>query len=282
MREDVGKLIGMSAWFALEDIEQACTSLRELGFEGVSLVFTQVASRLIPAPVFEGHYGAAGEVVREAGLIVSTLNCIEGAPRFDPFSSDESRRATAEGLADHLRNARAMQAPGVLIWDGEVDSESAADAAPGQLAECIERARRLAGPTTDAISISIELHPFTFALRYNRLAELAQALRGVGAGICVDFCHFGVTRGGDFLDLLTPTVMSAVNEIHYADTDARTSEFHYPAGRGVLDLAALEQHFAGRGLPAGLDLFQWPAPRSGALSSKSRFAAFVASQLAAS
>ena len=44
MREDVGKLIGMTAWLALEDLEQGCATLRDLGFEGVSIVYTQVGS----------------------------------------------------------------------------------------------------------------------------------------------------------------------------------------------------------------------------------------------
>ena len=51
MRDDIGKLVGMSAWFALEDLEEACDSLEALEFEAMSVVFTQVASRLIPAPV---------------------------------------------------------------------------------------------------------------------------------------------------------------------------------------------------------------------------------------
>jgi sugar phosphate isomerase/epimerase len=278
MREDVGKLVGMSVWLALEDLEQACTTLGDLGFEGMSVVYTQVGSRLISAPVYEGHYAAAGDIIREAGLVVSTLNAIEDAPRFDPFSSTESNVRSAEGLARHLRNASAMGAPGILIWDGRADGPGQLEAAPRMFTECIARARELAGPGTANISISVEFHPFTFALKYGKLPELAAMLPDVGAGFCIDFCHFGVALGKDFIKELTDPVMEATREVHYSDTDCKTSEFHYPAGRGILDMEALEEHFRGRQLPVGLDLFQWPAPRSGARSAWDKFTSFVRAQ----
>ena len=278
MREDVGKLVGMTAWLALEDLEEGCATLSDLGFEGVSIVYTQVGSRLIPAPLYEGHYAAAGDIIREAGLIVSTLNAIEDVPEFDPFTSTESNVHTAKRLAEHLKNAIAMGAPGILIWDGRADGPGQADEAPRLFSECIGRARELAGRGASDICVSAELHPFTFGLKYRKLHELAALLPNVGAGFCVDFCHFGVACGKDFIGQLTPPVMEATREVHYADTDCKTSEFHYPAGRGVLDLDAIEEHFRGRRLPVGLDLFQWPAPRSGAHLAWDKFASFVRAQ----
>ena len=273
-RPDLSKLVGMSGWLALEDLEEACDTLRALGFEGIGVFHAQVASRLIAAPVYEGHYRAAGDVIREAGLIVSTLNVIRERDEFDPFGSDESRPAAAARLAADLRMAVAMGAPGVLIWDGRVDDEHGADAAPALLAECIERARDLAG-LADPPEISLELHPFTFALKYGRLVPLAEALSSIGAGICVDFCHFGVALGPAFYEAIDDSVMAAVSEIHYSDTDCVTSEFHYPPGRGILDMSRVADRFAGRGVPASLDLFQWPAPRAAVRSSMEAYRDFV-------
>jgi sugar phosphate isomerase/epimerase len=172
-----------------------------------------------------------------------------------------------------------MSAPAVLIWDGRVPGRVEAARASDQLAECIGRARELAGPATLDIAVSAELHPFTFALKYGHVEDLATALPRVGAGICIDFCHFSVAQGGDFQSLLTDSVIAAVNEIHYCDSDGTTSEFHFPPGRGSLDLAALEERFRGRGLVAGLDLFQWPAPRSGARDGMSWYKRFVIATL---
>jgi sugar phosphate isomerase/epimerase len=134
-------------------------------------------------------------MIRESGLVVSTLNVIEEPPAFAPHDGPDARRATAARLGEHLRHAALMGAPGILIWDGRVDSPDLAAAASNQLAECIDLARQHARLGRDEVQVSVELHPFTFALKYGRLGELARALESVGAGICVDFCHFAVALG---------------------------------------------------------------------------------------
>lgn len=260
-RSDAGKLVGMSGWLALEDIEEACTTFLGLGFNAIGVFHTQVASRLISAPLYEGQFRAVGNIIREAGLVVSTLNVIKDRDEFDPLGSAESLKAAVHVLARDLQRAAVMGAPGILIWDGRVDDEKAADTAPARMAECIARAREASG-LSEAPEISIELHPFTFALKYRRVTQFAEALRQVGAGLCVDFCHFAVGLGRDFLDVIDDDVMASVNEIHYSDSDCETSEFHMPPGRGVLDMARIADRFRGRRIPASWDLFQWPAPRA--------------------
>ena len=69
----------------------------------------------------------------------------------------------------------------------------------------IEAIDRLADPP----EVSIELHPFTFALKHRALPELATALSRVGAGICLDFCHFGVALGRE-LDSLSDVISFGV------------------------------------------------------------------------
>lgn len=85
-------------------------------------------------------------------------------------------------------------------------------------------------------------------------------MREVGAGICLDFCHFGVAWGQDFLSQIDGDMLDAVNHIHYSDTDCKTRELHFPPGRGVLDLDAILDNLAGRSLSAAWDLFSWPRP----------------------
>ena len=274
MRPEVGKLVGMSGMLALDDLEDACRKLSGLGFEAVGVFHGQIGSRLVNAPVFEGHYRAAGTVIREAGFIVSTLNVIEDEPEFQPFGTTDDLRRSSERLAHQLRMAEAMGAPGILIWDGRARDSMTADRAPELLAECIGRAREMAGPAGD-IDISVELHPFTFALQYRKLRELARALTSVNSSICVDFCHFAVALGPGFLSAIDEVVMDCVGEIHYCDSDCVTSEFHFPAGRGSLDMRAIEAFFVGRQVPASMDVFQWPFPLAGARDGMSLYRDFV-------
>jgi sugar phosphate isomerase/epimerase len=269
---DHGKLIGMSLIAGREDIETAAATVKELGFDGMEVHVRQLGPGLPGVPVFEAHAAAAGDVIRRAGLIVSTLNVV-GDVTFDPFGGPDALATTIDGLASHMRWAAAMGAPRVLIWEGRVERDDV-DAACRTLAQLIETAARRSGLASPP-PVSCELHPFTFALKHRSLPQLATALRSVGAGICFDFCHFGVALGRDLLDHLDDDVIEAIDAVHYSDTDTRTSELHFPPGDGVLDLDAIGARLAGRPVAVSWDLFGWPGPRHAVRSRMAVYRAFV-------
>jgi sugar phosphate isomerase/epimerase len=270
---DHGKLIGMSLIAGRDDIETAAATVKELGFDGMEVHAHQLGPGLPGVPVFEMHAAAAGDVVRRAGLIVSTLNVV-GDVTFNPFGGSEALAATIEGLAAHMRWAAAMGAPRVLIWEGRVEKRADVDSACRTLAQVIEAAASRSG-LSHPPPVSCELHPFTFALKHKALNELAAALKPVGAGICFDFCHFGVALGRGLLDYLDDEVVAAIDHVHYSDTDTKTSELHFPPGEGVLDLDAIGVRIAGKPLALSWDLFGWPGARHAARSRMSVYRKFV-------
>ncbi len=270
---DHGKLIGMSLIAGRDDIEMAAATVKELGFDGMEVHFNQLGPGLPGVPVFEGHAAAAGEVVRRAGLIVSTLNVV-GDITFDPFGGPDALTTAIEGLAAHMRWGAAMGAPRLLIWEGRVERRHDVDAACKTLAQLIESAGRRSGLSSPP-PVSCELHPFTFALKHRTLPQLAAALGSVGAGICFDFCHFGVALGRDLLDHLDDDVVDAIDHVHYSDTDTKTSELHFPPGDGVLDLDAIGARIAGKPIAATWDLFGWPGPRHAVRSRMDVYRGFV-------
>jgi sugar phosphate isomerase/epimerase len=270
---DLGRLIGMTIGFPRLDAEEAAALLAELGFEAVEVHLLQLAPGVPGVPAFEGHAAAFGESLREAGLIVSTLNGA-GAPGFDPLATGSAWEEAADELARQLRLAAALGSPRVLCWDGRLPPGGTPATAPKRLAECISAAlerSRLPDPP----EVSVELHPFTFALERKLVPELAEALRTVGAGLCLDFCHFGVALGPDFGDDLDDGVLSAFNHVHFSDTDCVTSELHFPPGKGVLDLDSLTSRLAGLEVALAWDLFGWPAPRAAIRESLSAYARFA-------
>lgn len=273
MQPDHGKLIGMSLMAGRDDIEIASATVKDLGFEGMEVHAFQIGPGLPGVPVFEAHAAAVGDVVRRAGLMVSTLNVV-GDATFDPFAGPEALAATIDGLAAHLRWGAAMGAPRILIWEGRVARREDVGAACKTLAQAIESATRKSG-LSNPPPVSVELHPFTFALKHRALPELAEALRSVGAGICFDFCHFGVALGRDIQAWLDDAVVAAIDHIHYSDTDTTTSELHFPPGDGVLDLAAIETRLAGKPIAASWDLFGWPGPRHVVRSRMDVYSGFV-------
>jgi sugar phosphate isomerase/epimerase len=177
-------------------------------------------------------------------------------------------------MATHLRLAAAMGAPRILIWEGRVAQRSEVGSACRTLAEVIARAGERCG-LQRVPPVSVELHPFTFGLVHRVLPELGAALRSVGAGICFDFCHFGVALGADLLDAIDNDVLAAIDHVHYSDTDLTTSELHFPPGDGVLDLAAIGRRLAGLPIATSWDLFGWPAPREAMRTRMDRYRDFV-------
>ena len=270
---DHGKLVGMSLMASRDDVETAAATVKELGFDAMEVHAVHLGPNLPGVPVFEAHAAAVGDVVRRAGLIVSTLNVV-GDATFDPFGGEAALAATVDGLATHMRWAAAMGAPRILIWEGRVAKRGDVDGACTTLARAIETAARRSG-LSDPPPVSCELHPFTFALKHRAVPPLARALRSIGAGICFDFCHFGVALGRDILAFIDDEVLAAIDHIHYSDTDTKTSELHFPPGEGVLDLDAIGARLAGKPIAASWDLFGWPGPRHAVHARMSAYTSFV-------
>lgn len=265
---DVGRAVGMTVALSWLDAEAAIGELYAAGFEGVEVHVAQIAPSLPGVPVAETHAAAVGDLLRGHGLVVSSLNAA-GAPGFEPVAGDRDEAAAT--LAAQLRLAAALGAPRLLCWDGR-SGAGAADA-PARLAAVVESALERSRLTLPP-EVSVELHPFTFALATGVVAETAAALAGVGAGVCVDFCHFAVALGPDFV--LDDDLLAATTHVHLSDGDGASSELHFPLGAGALDLDALVERFAGREVCLAWDLFSWPAPRDAVTSGMQRYRELVA------
>jgi len=273
---DSGLLIGMTIGFPRHGAEDAADLLASLGLEAVEIHVLQLGPGLAGAPVFEGHASALGEALRERGLIVSTLNGAGGSG-FEPHHDWDG---AADELARQLRLAAALGSPRVLCWDGRLAPGADASAAPRRLADCIAAGLERSG-LAEPPEVSVELHPFTFALERRAVPELAEELQRIGAGICLDFCHFGVALGPGFASSLDARVLAAVNHVHFADTDCTTSELHFPPGRGILDLESIMSHISRLEVAVAWDLFGWPAPQAAIRESLTTYAQYVRERAAA-
>lgn len=237
--------------------EDACRELQTLGFEAVEIFVGQIGPGVISLPLSERHGEVVARHLREIGLEATMLNAIDG--NFEPLLNwDESVR----WLARTLRLAHSAAIPRVLIWDGQAPTDlTQTEPFARLLAEAVEGGRELSGLAAPP-TISVELHPFTFALQNDLLVETAMALSAAGAGICLDFCHFAVARGARFTECLEDAVLEAINYVHWCDSDCSTDALHMAPGAGRLDLDAVVDRLAGRGLVLAWDLFAWPTPRA--------------------
>ncbi len=256
---DAGSLIGMTIGLPKLDVEDSLHLLSAKGFTGVEIFWGQLGPGIVDVPLSEAHAAAAGRAAREAGMEVSTLNCIIGP--LDAYSSGSARRHTVQVVAQALRFGAAMGALRILLWDGELDDPTRLPDAPAQLADSLHEAMAQCG-LAHPPEIAVELHPNTFAFRHRLHEETAERLQAIGAGICLDFCHAGVALGSHFIEEFSPQFLNAVTHLHYADTDGQSEQLHFPPGLGILDLDTVIEPLAGRGLAMAWDLFGWPAPRS--------------------
>ena len=253
---DVGHLIGMTVALSWLDGEQATDELAAIGFGAIEVHLRQIGPALVGPSVLEAHAAAMGALIEGRSLVPSSLNAA-GEPGFEPIAGDWE--GSVGVLAHQLRLAAALGAPRLICWDGRL-GESQATRAPIRLAEAIEAARDRSG-LQDPPAVSVEFHPFTFALAAGQLLETAHALDEIGAGICLDFCHFGVALGPGFATSLGTDVLAATNHVHLADSDCCTSELHAPLGAGVLAVDEIAGMFGGRPVALAWDLFGWPAAR---------------------
>ena len=259
MTTDAGVTIGSTLLAIRDDVETAVKLNRDLGFQAMEVHGSHLGAGFPNVPVLEAHAAATGQLIRDQGLIVSTLN-VAGDPSFQPYGDRDDRQATIDGLARHMRWAHAMGAPRVLFWDGIVDDPSEIGSACETLADVINAARDKSGLSTPP-ELTCELHPFTFALTHRAIEDLGASLVAAGAGICFDFAHFGVALKEDLTSLLTPEVIAATNLLHYSDTDFVSSEVHFPPTEGKVDCDEIGRLYKNRNIPVAWDLFSWPAPR---------------------
>ena len=270
---DFGLKVGMSSNLPRLDLESAAAEIKAAGFDGMEIHISQAGPDLPGVPMYERHAAAAGELVRRAGLVVSTLNVVAD-PSFDPFGGRDALERTIAEMARHLRLAAAMGAPRLLIYEGRVAEQNQVSQACRTLAAAVEQAQQDSG-LSNPPPVSVECHPYTFGLHHRRLGELAEGDDFGGWGHLPRPLSLWGGAGADFLGWIDDTVLGAINHVHYADTDCVTSELHYPPGQGVLDFGAIARRLDGKRLTVSWDLCGWPAPRRAVREQMAFYGAFV-------
>ena len=184
--------------------------------------------RIVHAPLLAAQGSAVGSLLDRVGLVPSSLNAI--VDHFEPSSSDRLD-AAIRWLALNIELAKQIGSPRVVIWDGLDDPAESTEVMTATLLQCVERGVAAAG--NDGPAISVEFHPNTFALARGVHGDVAHRLKGVGAGVCLDFCHFGVALSARFVDALDDDFIGCVNHIHVADSDCLSEQLHFPLDEGV-------------------------------------------------
>ncbi len=206
------------------------------------------------------------------GISMGGLNVV-GEDYFQPFGTDQQLQETLDGLKADMEFALSLGTRDVLIWEGRAPQGSTEsdwlNKLLPRLTELFRAALAIAEPK--GARFLVEPHPFTVGMSDRLLTKLFDNLDSAYFGITFDFCHYGVGRPSDYIGAVR-TLGPRIRNIHFSDTDQKTSELHFPPGTGRLDLHAILEAFKSiryEGTIA-LDLYGYPFPVAALPSAVSR------------
>jgi sugar phosphate isomerase/epimerase len=199
---------------------------------------------------------------RGLGISMGGLNVV-GEDYYQPFGTDQQREQTLEGLMADASFAFSLGTRDVLIWEGRAPSGTTESHWVNQLLpRLIELLRAaIAAVKPMGMRFLVEPHPYTVGMSDPFLIKLCDALGPEHFGVTFDFCHYGVGRPNDYLDAI-PRLGHRIRNIHFSDSDQKTSELHFPPGFGRLRIQEMLEafrdiHFDGT---VALDLYGYPMP----------------------
>ena len=249
-------------------LEQALDIFRGAGFTRVEMWVHHLKRCTTPA-----LRRAFSTFAESLGLQMGGLNVV-GEDYFRPFGTDSERKETLRMLESDMLFAQALGTRDVLIWEGRAPTGSSESQwidrlLPG-LIELLQESIKHAKPL--GMRILVEPHPFTVGMSDKFLIRLCDALDPEHFGVTYDFCHYGVARKHDYVQAIH-ALGPRIRHLHFSDSDLESSELHFPAGRGRMNIEAIlkalrEIDYDGT---MAMDLYGYPTPVEALSASATRF-----------
>ena len=196
------------------------------------------------------------------GISMGGLNVV-GEDYYQPFGTDQQLEQTLVNLMADADFALSLGTHDVLIWEGVAPKGTKETHWLNQLLpRLIEFFRTATGALkSKGVRFLVEPHPFTVGMSDQFLIKLCDALDPGQFGVTFDFCHYGVGRPNDYLEAI-PALGHRIRNIHFSDTDQKTSELHFPPGAGRLRIQAMLEAFRDIQFDGtmALDLYGYPTP----------------------
>lgn len=252
------RLCGNSITFQAYTVEEACRRLAAAGCNAVEMWSPHLADCRTPALLRQFRDFAA-----ECELELWGLNAV-GADYFQPFGAQQNYDRTLAGLKADVDYALELGVADVMVWEGVRPREGDLPDADllAVLVSLFREAIDYARPK--GVRFTAEPHPFTLGMDNEFMKQLCDQLDREHFGVLFDFCHYGVGQPETYVQAIYQ-LESRIEHLHYSDTDGVTSELHYPPGKGVLNLKAMNQALVDVGFTgtSTLDMYGYPMPEQG-------------------
>lgn len=252
------RLCGNSITFQHYTAEEACQRLAAAGCNAVEMWPPHLEGCKTPLLLKQFREFAA-----ELGLELWGYNAV-GADYFQPFGAQANYDRTLAGLKADVDHALELGVQDVMVWEGvrppdkDIPDADLLAVLVALFTEAIEYAR------PKGARFTAEPHPFTLGMDNEFMKQLCDQLDRDYFGVLFDFCHYGVGQPETYVDAIYG-LGARIQHLHYSDTDGLTSELHYPPGKGLLDLAAMNQALVDIGFAgtSTLDMYGYPVPEQG-------------------
>ena len=254
------RLCGNSITFEAYPVEEACQRLAAAGCNAVEMWPPHLAGCRSPSLLKQFRDFAA-----ELGLELWGYNAV-GADYFQPFGSQANYDRTLAGLKADVDHALELGVQDVMVWEGlrpadsDIPDADLLDVLVSLFTEAIDYAR------PKGARFTAEPHPFTLGMDNDFMKQLCDQLDRAHFGVLFDFCHYGVGQPQTYVGAIYE-LGTRIEHLHYSDTDGLTSELHYPPGKGLLDLEAMNKALIDIGFAgtSTLDMYGYPVPEQGYL-----------------
>lgn len=250
-------IIGNPLGYFNDPLEYSLRVMAELGYDHIELCHCQIPDFKTPELRKQ-----LGEYIESLGMKFVGSN-VPDSPYFQKLDSSEDVKVALAGLQRDLDIAADLGAEYVITFEGRVPPGSTHEIIFGRLLDDTVQLLK-AGSEYAAernIDLLIEIHPFTLGINLEFSTQLCDRVGMDNFGIAYDSCHFAVGLPDGYIDAIR-TLDHRIKHVHFADSDKRSSELHFPPGRGCLDMdgivkALKDIKFSGAWM---LDLFLYPMP----------------------
>ena len=250
-------IIGNPVGFFHDPLETTLPLMAELGYDQIEICHSQIPEYKTPKLREQFH-----EFVRSLGMQLVGSN-VPNSDYFQTLNDPEDVKVALAGIQGDLDIAVDLGVQYLITFEGRVPAGASEQQLFGRIlddtVDLLQKASQYAAERE--IDLLIEVHPFTLGINVEFAVQLCDRVNMENFGIAYDPCHFGVGLPDGYIDAIG-TLSHRIKHVHFSDSDKKSSEVHFPPGRGCLDMEGIVRalqniHFSGCWM---LDLFLYPLP----------------------